>query len=213
MVSVVIPTKNEAATIGKVIEGIREALRHYDHEVIVVDKSDDETIEIAAERGATVIRQEGVGYGDALKQGFEKAHGDALVMIDGDGTYEPGKIPRLVEPIQRGAADLVVGCRIKSKPEHMSLVRYIGNRAISSLFSTLYGSHITDTQSGLRAFSREAWTKMRCRERGMAIATEILVEACRKHLKIAQVHVPYYSRIGSPSKLRAWRDGLNIVSS
>jgi len=59
LVSVVIPTKNEEATIGKVIEVIGEALRHYDHEVIVVDKSVDETIEIAAERGATVIRQEG----------------------------------------------------------------------------------------------------------------------------------------------------------
>ncbi|HDD04944.1 MAG TPA: glycosyltransferase family 2 protein, partial [Candidatus Aenigmarchaeota archaeon] len=105
MISVIIPTRNEEEGIGKVIKGIKELGKGY--EVLVVDKSEDRTPEIARKMGARVIRQSGFGKGDAMKLGVKEAKGDVVVFMDGDGTYQPSCIPKLIRFV--GEYDLVRG--------------------------------------------------------------------------------------------------------
>ena len=111
-ISVIIPTMNEPA-ISKVIDDVRKALKHFDLEVIVVDKSSDETPKKAKKAGAVVIGQEESGYGNAYMTGFGTLtpNTDIVVMMDGDNTYDAYEIPMLVDPIINGHADLSLGNR------------------------------------------------------------------------------------------------------
>ena len=115
-ISVVIPTKNEEKSIGKCIEKIHKVFNehHIDGEIIVADNSTDNTAEIAKGMGAKVIAPDKLGYGNAYRILFEHASGDYIVMGDGDNTYDFMDIPRLLEPLKRGEADLVLGSRFKA---------------------------------------------------------------------------------------------------
>ena len=113
-VSVVIPTKNEEKSIGICIQKIQKVFNehHIDGEIIVADNSTDNTAEIAKSLGAKVIIPDELGYGNAYRFGFEHASGDYIVMGDGDNTYDFMDSPRLLEPLKRGEADLVLGEQI-----------------------------------------------------------------------------------------------------
>ena len=116
-VSVVIPTKNEEKSIGKCIEKIQKVFneRHINGEIIIADNSTDNTAEIAKGMGAKVIVPDELGYGNAYRFGFEHAPGDYIVMGDGDNTYDFMNIPRLLERLKKGEADLVMGSRFKGE--------------------------------------------------------------------------------------------------
>ena len=109
-VTVVIPTKNEEGLIAEIIE----AARPHADEILVVDgHSTDRTREIASEMGARVVLDAGRGKGEALRRSFVEARHEILVFIDADGSHEPKDIPRLVEPILRGEAELVIASRTR----------------------------------------------------------------------------------------------------
>jgi len=114
-VSVVLPTKNEEESIGICIEKIQKVFNehHIDGEIIVADNSTDNTPEIAKRLGAKVIVPDEHGYGNAYQFGFARASGDYIVMGDGDNTYDFTDMPRLLEPLKRGEADLVLRSRFK----------------------------------------------------------------------------------------------------
>ncbi len=217
-VVVVIPTLNEEEAIGGVIDGVREALRGRDFEVLVVDGySRDRTVEVARAHGAHVIYQRGQGYGDAYITGFEYAvermGAEILVMIDGDGTYEPRDIPRMLELIEREVADLVVGNRFEGmEPGAMPFLNRIGNRVISLAARLLMGVRVRDTQSGLRAFRREVLDSITLTHSGMPLALEMLIEAAQANLRVAEVPTRYYRRASGKPKLRPLRDGAQIMA-
>ncbi|MBO3839715.1 MAG: glycosyltransferase family 2 protein [Thermoproteota archaeon] len=206
-VSVIIPTLNEEESIGSVIKGVRKNLP--DAEIIVVDSSDDRTAEIASSLGAIVIKQSRKGYGAAIRAGLNMARGSILAFMDGDGTYDPSDLKRLVNLVESGCADVATGLRFSSKPIGMSTARYLGNLVINLLFSFLFLRRIRDTQTGMKVFSREAYLKMRLKEDGMPFSTEILTEACRNCLRIVETNIKYYTRIGV-SKLNPFKDGIRI---
>ncbi|MGB9718016.1 MAG: glycosyltransferase [Thermoproteota archaeon] len=207
-VSIIIPTLNEEKSIGLVIERVRRSLPGA--EIIVVDSSDDKTAEIASSLGARVVKQERKGYGAAIRKGLETAGGRILAFMDGDGTYDPADLKRLIDIVKNGETDVATGRRFSSKPAGMSTPRYIGNFIVNTVFSMLFLRRIGDTQTGMKAFSREAYLSMRLRENGMPFSTEVLTEACRKGLRITEVGIRYYSRIGF-SKLNPLKDGLKIL--
>jgi dolichol-phosphate mannosyltransferase len=217
-VAVVIPTLNEAEGIGKVLDELYEDLTDIDFEVIVVDGySDDGTDEIAKSKGARVIYQKGRGYGDALRTGFiyvrENLDADVIVMLDADCTYDPKDVPRLVEPIERGLADMVVGDRFpRMERGAMTLINRIGNRLLSWFARRTLKIKIHDTQCGIRAFSGELVDLMNLSCGGMPFATEMLVEAKLAGARILEVPVAYRPRIGRP-KLNPIRDGLLILGT
>lgn len=216
---IVVPALDEEPTIGDVIDGIRAALRPNKTEILVVDGgSSDRTAEIAQQKGATVLQQDGTGYGDALRTGFEFANlnhkeADLIGMMDADATYDPRDLPALLKPLLQDQADLVVGNRMAGM-EHgaMSVTNHIGNRLLSLAIRNLLHIEVHDTQSGLRLFRSDLARCIDLRTTGMAFATEMLIEAKEASARIREVPISYRQRIGK-TKLRPLADGLGIAAT
>ena len=160
--SVIIPTLNEADAIRDVVSAVRRVVP--ESEVLVVDcSSKDGTPEIAKEAGAIVIDDPRPGYGRAILTGLERAQGEVIAVIDGDGSYEADDIPKTILPILNGETDLVLASRLGGKifPEAMPKINHIGNYLLTWIYNTLYNQSVTDTQTGLRSIRREAFEKYR----------------------------------------------------
>jgi glycosyltransferase involved in cell wall biosynthesis len=211
VVSVVMPCLNEEKTIGacvtKALEGIR--LTGLPGEVIVSDNgSDDRSVEIATELGARVISQPVRGYGNAYRAGFDAARGKYIIMGDSDDTYDFTQIPAFIEKLREGN-EYVLGSRFRGTilPGAMPwLHQYIGNPVLTGLLNFMFGLKSSDAHSGLRAFTKDAYRRMRLRTTGMEFASEMVINAARARLKVAEVPITYYPREGE-SKLRSFRDG------
>jgi glycosyltransferase involved in cell wall biosynthesis len=165
LLAVVVPAKDEEATIGELLDRIaRVRVPGYELSVIVVDDgSTDRTAEIARARSAAVIsHEENRGLGAAVRTGLRVAverGADAVAYLDADLEYHPEDIPRLVEPVLAGRADYMLGSRFSGRDRGvrgMRLYRRIGNRAFTLLLVLLTRRWMTDGQTGMRAFSREA---------------------------------------------------------
>ena len=209
-VSVVIPALNEELTIGECIAGIKSHLtwNHIKGEIIVSDSSNDRSADIAAGLGAIVVRPEKMGYGFAYLEGFKHVKSDIIVMMDADGTYDPSEIQRLVQPLEKGA-DLVIGSRFKGiiNPGAMSpLHQYIGNPLLTWVLNFAFKTHFSDAQSGFRAIRREVVEKLNLKTGGMEFASEMLVMASIKGLKIEEIPIRYFPR-KAPSNLHSFADG------
>ena len=210
VVSIVIPSMNEQDTIADVVRKGFEVFKSngLEGEIIVVDNSTDRTPEIAEALGAKVIR--GVkGYGKAYLEGFKHARGKYIVMADADGTYDLLEAPKLLEPLLKNEADLVLGSRLKGeiKPGAMPwLHRHIGNPMLTWVMNRRFGMRISDSHSGMRAFKKEILEKLNLKCPGMEFASEMLIEATKNGIRIKEVPITYYPRRGE-SKLRSFRDG------
>jgi glycosyltransferase involved in cell wall biosynthesis len=214
-VIVVIPTLNEETGIAKTLDGLRESLRSYDHAVVVVDgHSCDRTVEVSKSRKATVIYQKGSGYGDALFTGFlygiRALNAKILLVMDGDGSYDPNDVPKLIDPIIRGEADFVVGRRVPESGA-MSLTNRFGNWAISWMTRRLLRLPLKDSQSGMFAFRSFLVEEIDFRTKGWAVNTEILKEAAELGMVIHEVPVRYRQRLGQ-SKMNSFKGGLTNVA-
>ena len=210
-VSVVMPSLNEEGTIGRCIEKIKKVFdeNHIDGEIIVADNSTDKTAEIAKSLGATVITPEKKGYGNAYLAALSYAKRDFIVIADSDGTYDLSEMPKFLAPLLKGDADFVIGNRFgggilkNAMPWHH---RYIGNPILTKILNWLFKIEISDAHCGMRAFTKEAYGEMNLRTGGMEFASEMIIEAARKNLRIKEVPITYYPRI-APSKLHSFSDG------
>lgn len=211
MVSVVIPTLNEAGTIGETIRTLRKVLRH-PHEIIVVDgNSTDDTRNIVQKENCRLIVEPKRGYGVALKVGIEHAKGNVIVMVDGDGTYEIKDINKLLEAFCNEKAELCLGARMNGLyDKSMDITNYLGNKAITFIFNLLYRQKLADSQSGFRVIMRSALEKVKLSEEDMAFATEMLVHFAKKGFKIIEVPTSYKPRVYGKSKLKRIKAGLEI---
>ncbi len=210
-VSVVIPSMNEEDTIGICIEKVKKVFKDYniDGEIIVADNSTDRTPEIAKSLGAKVVTPDKKGYGYAYLYGFRFAKGRYIVIGDADNTYDFLEMPKLLEPLFKDEADLVIGSRFKGEIKKGAmpwLHRYIGNPLLTFLLNLFFKAGVSDAHSGFRAFTKEALEKMDLKSHGMEFASEMIIEAVRKGLRIVEVPITYYPRAGE-SKLKSFSDG------
>lgn len=195
-VSVIIPTRNEAQAIGRVLGDIPRDLVN---EVIVVDScSSDETPAIAARMGARVISETRRGYGQACLTGLAGAdRPDVVVFLDGDYSDRPAELPVLLAPIADGRADITLGSRLSGKnnagalPWHQSF----GNRLAAGLIRLLYGVKITDL-GPFRAVRAEVLRAVQLRETTYGWAVEVILKGAIHGFRIAEVPVSYHPRIG-----------------
>ena len=187
---VAIPAFNEGTTIASVVLKARQ----FATEVIVVDDgSEDDTAETAALAGAHVIQHaHNLGKGVAIRSAWlyarERAP-EAFVLLDGDHQHNPNDIPRLVETILSGKSDVVIGVRW-GKTSGMPMYRRLGKRALD--YATAVSAKnglLTDSQSGYRAFSVQALTSLEPTENGLAIESQLLLEAQEKDLRIVEVNI------------------------
>jgi len=201
---VISPAFNEAENVGAVIHAMPEEVEGYDVVPIVVDdRSDDATADIAREAGALVatlpIRRGGglalrVGYGIALKLGA-----DIVVSIDADGQHQPEELPILVKPILEGQADHVNGSRMLGDYERGPVIRHAGVHLFSWIVTLLTGQRVTDISSGYRATRADTLRKL-ILEQDQFWTSEVTIEALRQRARIVEVPVTFLTRRGGESK-------------
>ena len=210
-VSIVMPCLNEAETVATCVKKAWSWLASagIPGEVLVVDNgSTDSSPELAAAAGAHVIHETQRGYGHAYLRGMSEASGEVIVMGDADDTYDFERLDDLIRPLDEGY-DLVLGNRFTGgiRPGAMPWAhRYIGSPIINLIIRRFIGIRVGDSQSGLRAFTRRAYDRLRLQSGGMEFASEMIVNAAREGLRVTEVPAPYNARLGD-SKLNTVRDG------
>jgi glycosyltransferase involved in cell wall biosynthesis len=212
-ISIVIPALNEEGIVGKTVSTVPvDVLQKHglETEIVVVDNaSTDNTAEEAREAGARVVLGSKRGYGNAYLKGFSEAKGDIIVMGDADGTYPFQMTWEFIQPILKGESEFVMGSRLKGdiKPGAMpALHRYIGNPFLTWVLNFLFHSGISDAHCGMRALTKETIKKLDLKSGGMEFASEMVIEAARKNIKITEIPIEYYPREGE-SKLSSFADG------
>ena len=206
-IAVVIPAKDEGATIGALLDGISEVSvpGHDLHPIVVDDGSTDATAAIARGRGAEVVAHpENMGLGAAVRTGLRAAVASgavAVAYLDADLEYAPGDIPKLLEPVLSGRADYVLGSRFRGGVRGMRLYRRIGNYAFTALLVLLSGKKITDGQTGMRAFSREAAGRAEI-VHDYNYAQVLTLDLLRKGFRLEEVPIRYRVREHGDSFIR-----------
>jgi glycosyltransferase involved in cell wall biosynthesis len=211
LVSVVLPCLNEEEAIGSVLTKIQHVLNanQIEGEIIVSDNgSEDSSVEIAEGFGVRVVHEPQKGYGSAYLTGFANAQGRYIVMGDADDTYDFGLIPRFLELLSKENYDFVTGSRYLGKDNSNIplLHRYFGNPALTWILNQFFGAKYTDVYCGLRAFSREAYMKIRPISTGMEFNLELAINAKLASLKTTEIPITLATRKGL-SKLRTFSDG------
>ena len=217
-VSVVLPSKNEKETIDICISKIKKVFDSESivGEIIVADNSIDETPIIAKDQGADVIIPDRHGYGYAYRYAFnylKEKYGKYpkyVIIGDADNTYDFMEIPKLLKPLIEDEADLVIGSRFKGKIEKGAMPwhhKWIGNPLLTKFLNLFFKARISDAHSGFRAIKGEALEKLDLRTNGMEFASEMIIEAIRKGLRIKEVPISYYRRKTGGSKLSSFSDG------
>jgi glycosyltransferase involved in cell wall biosynthesis len=205
--SIVIPTKNEEETLEPILMG---ALKHADEVIVIDGQSSDSTSEIARRHGVAVHQDRGKGKGEAMRMGIELFSGDVILYMDADGSHHPDDIPRIAGPLLRGEADMVIGSRFKGGSDELvgninQLFRITGSNIITTFINYRWSVHLSDTQNGFRALSREAATALNLRINGFPVETEMDMQLLQRGFHIAEVPAHEYRRKGGESKIRLWK--------
>ena len=212
-VSAIVPTMNEEASIGAVLDEVRKALAGREVEILTVDTdSRDRTNAIAESKGARVVREPRRGYGRAYKTGFATATGTYIVTLDADLTYPAEQLPELLRPLEAGRADFVAGDRMSGlSSAAMTGMHRVGNALLNLAFRFLYRYPVHDSQSGMRAFRRQLLDHLHVLHDGMPFSEELKIEVLRHGYRFLEVPIDYRHRVG-PKKIRSFRDALkNMV--
>ena len=209
---VLLPTLNEAESVGEMIERVRKADPEY--VVYVVDSgSTDGTVEIARKAGARIITLEERGKGIAIKKAFGSITEEAAVLLDSDISYAPEEIPKMLAALER--CEVVVGSRFRGSIEKgaMSALNRFGNRMLTLMANLLYGKRISDVCSGFWAFRKGAYKAMAIDARHFSIEANFYAECARRKMSLCEVPITYGTRRGQ-TKLNVFHGfdiGLYLV--
>ncbi|HVT39972.1 MAG TPA: glycosyltransferase family 2 protein [Gemmatimonadaceae bacterium] len=207
-VVVVLPARNEVRTIGDLVARARP----FCHEVVVADgHSSDGTPDAARSAGARVLRDPGTGKGGAIRMCIDTIDADVLVFMDADGSHHPEDIPRLVQLVVDGSADIAVGSRFTGGSDELSvnvgqLIRTIGNIAMNIAINRRWKIELTDTLNGFRAVRRAALLRVGLREHRHTIEQEMIMKALRYGFTVRNVATHEYTRAYGTSHINVWKE-------
>jgi len=210
---VCIPAYNEEIKINDVV---KKSLPHADKVIVCDDGSTDDTAALAKKAGAVVISHEkNQGYGAAISTLFDycrKNNVEIMVTLDGDGQHNPDQIPDLINVILKHKVDVVIGSRSLKDDKNLPSYRKTGIKIITSTINSATNLKVTDSQSGFRAYSKEAIDLIHPTESGMAVSTEILVKISNNGLSMAEVPITV-SYIGDTSTEHPVTHGTHVIGS
>src|SRR6266571_3125488 len=213
-IAILIPCHNEELTIAEVVNAFRAELPHA--RVYVFDNNTtDRTTERAFAAGATVMSEPRQGKGFVVQSMFRRVDADVYVMVDGDGTYPASEVGRLIDPILKDEADMVVGSRLhaQTSSEFRSINRW-ANRLVLAVLNSMFRVKLTDILSGYRAFNRKFVKTLPVFGGGFEIETELTIKAVARGYRIVEIPTALISRPqGSHSKIRFFRDGFLILNT
>jgi len=218
--SIIIPAYNEELNIGGVINDVYSVLDNYgfSFEVIVIDDgSTDRTAEISEEYGVRLVSNgENSGKGSALINGFRVSKGDILVTMDADGSHRAEDIPLLLNPLLKNdSVHVTYGSRLidEFSRKSTSELHLIGNRIINFLILIVTGKYISDSQSGFRAFKRDALRNVRLHSSRYDIESEMCIKLLKKGISFMEIPITCDPRKNGFSKVNSFRDGFSIVKA
>ncbi len=215
MLTVVIPTYNEAGTLQEVVARVQAV--DVPAEIIVVDDaSTDGSAEVAARIAAsadnvTLLRHDrNQGKGRALRTGFEAATGDFVIVQDADLEYDPADYPKLLNPLLEGRADAVYGSRFLTSSEHRVLYfwHYLGNRLLTLLSNLATDLNLTDMESCYKVFRRELLQSIVLEEDRFGFEPEITAKIAKAGARVYEVGISYHGRTYEQGKKIRPRDGV-----
>jgi glycosyltransferase involved in cell wall biosynthesis len=220
--TVLIPCYNEEKGIGAVIDNIPfETLLKLgiSTEVLVIDNnSKDHTAQVARSKGARVVHEKNQGKGNALRTGFRSISDDTdfVVMLDGDNTYKSSEIVRMIEPLNSGFCDVVIGSRLGGRMHSGTMTKFnrLGNWLFTFLVRYFYHGNITDVCTGYFAWKREVVQELvlHLNSSGYSIEMEMVTKMAKLGYSIYSVPITYDYRAGE-SALSPFRDGIKIINT
>jgi len=189
-ITIGLPAYNEEKNIASVITKLKKIT---DSIIVCDDGSSDMTSEISKNLGAVVIsHKKNMGYGAALRTIFQKSvelDSDILVTFDADGQHRIEDINKILQPLENNEADVVIGSRFLDNESKIPNYRKIGIKVITKVTNASLKKKLTDSQSGFRAYNKQALAQISPSEMGMGISTEILIKASSKGLRIAEIPI------------------------
>jgi len=216
-VSFLVPAYNEAATIEALLDAVW-ALELEKQIVVVDDGSTDATGDIVerwreGRKEVVLVSQQNRGKGAAVRAAIPHADGDISVIQDADLEYDPADVPALIEPIERGIADVVYGSRLSGgRPQRAYLFWHlVGNRFLSLLTNVLYNTTLSDMETGYKAFRTEVLRSLDLRQDDFGIEPEITAKVCTRKLRVYELPIAYYGRTYAEGKKITWRDGFKAI--
>lgn len=213
--TIVMPAYNEGPTLEAAVRQILEQPR-VSELIIVDDASSDNTFEVATAIASTdsrvcVLRHDlNKGKGAALKTGFQKATCDIVGIHDADLEYDPADYQQMLQPFDKGVADVVYGSRFIGSGPHRVVYfwHYVGNRFLTSLSNMCTNINLTDMETCFKFFKREIIQSIDIKEHRFGFEPEITAKVAHKKVRIYEVPIAYYGRTYEEGKKIGWRDGF-----
>ena len=222
LISIILPVYNCAPELEKGLAQLKPLLvrEGFDHEILVVDDGSDNSdvvIGLVKDYGATpCMMQQNSGKGAAVKYGVRQAKGDFIVFMDGDFPFDLSVIPAMIEVLQSGKAEVVIGDRTLKEsryPDNVNSLRKTGSKILSMIVSNFYTPGIRDTQCGVKGFTKLAAKQIfsKVTQDGFSFDVEVLFIAHKNGFKIARVPVQVYEQANTSVKVM--KDGIAMLRS
>lgn len=216
--SIIIPCYNEQKTISFILDKVRN-LKDYDKEIIVVDDcSTDGTKEILKKLENSIeikilYNDKNRGKGYCIKKGIDSSTGSVLIIQDADLEYDPNDIPKLINPIKDGNADVVYGSRFAGSEEKRVLFYWhsLGNKFLTTLSNMFTNLNLTDMECCYKAFKSKIIKDINLKENRFGFEPEITAKISKKDIQIYEVGIKYFGRKYSEGKKITWVDGFRAI--
>ena len=216
--SIIIPCYNEQKTISVILDKVRN-LKDYDKEIIVVDDcSTDGTKEILKKLENSIeikilYNDKNRGKGYCIKKGIDSSTGSVLIIQDADLEYDPNDIPKLINPIKDGNADVVYGSRFAGSEEKRVLFYWhsLGNKFLTTLSNMFTNLNLTDMECCYKAFKSKIIKDINLKENRFGFEPEITAKISKKDIQIYEVGIKYFGRKYSDGKKITWVDGFRAI--
>ena len=217
-ISIVIPCFNEKNTISDIIEKVKKE-NNYQKEIIVIDDfSTDGTREILQEKirnniDRLILNEKNFGKGYSVRQGIKVASGDIILIQDADLEYDPLDYPKLIEPINKGYADVVYGSRFIGSEEKRVLFFWhsLGNFVLTTLSNMLSNINLTDMENCYKVFKSDVIKNIILKENRFGFEPEVTAKIAKKKCRIYEVGIKYYGRTYKQGKKIGWKDGISAI--
>lgn len=216
--SIVIPCYNECATIQQIVDAVKSSPVRDKEIVIVDDCSTDGTQEILktviiSQVDKILFHEVNQGKGAALRTGFKHVTGDVVIVQDADMEYDPQEYPMLMEPIEKGRADVVFGSRFIGAQPHRVVYFWhmMGNRFLTLLSNMCTNLNLTDMETCYKLFRREVIQSIEIEESRFGFEPEITAKVAAMGCRIYEVGISYYGRTYDEGKKIGWRDGVRAI--